>query len=327
MRRILVIISLLLMLCLLTALCVGAQPETAVTGDYDGNGQVSDGDALYLLRYTLFPERYPVYQSPDVDADGTADDGDALYLLRYTLFSDRYPLFPGLDHVHNHTAQVTSPTCQTKGYTTYVCACGDAYINGWTDPSDDHSWETMTVADAAPKCADLGNYGLQKYSRMTDINITICTNCGYADYESACSIYTAAQETDIMVSLTQPVRREFMYQNALDAGDTPEDANRYCEDYKHVADTISINHAKRRAKEIVSDYSHNGKPGDYRENINRGAQNIQTDFENWINSSGHYTNIIHSNYPYVGYARHVVGDNDTETITVYSVLLMGYFSR
>lgn len=64
-------------------------------GNIDGNEEVSDGDALYLLRFTLFPERYPVQAPPDMNNDGVANDGDALYLLRYTLFADRYPLYPG----------------------------------------------------------------------------------------------------------------------------------------------------------------------------------------------------------------------------------------
>ncbi len=224
--------------------------------------------------------------------------------------------------------ETVAPTCGDQGYDLYECDdCDYTEKQNFTATVGAHTLETMTVAEAAPRCYDLGNSGLMKYSRMTDINITICTKCGYADYESVCSIYTAEQETEIMVGLTQPVREEFMYNDALAAGYTPEQAEQYVDTYRHRADPISVDHAKRRAQELASDYSHNGKPGDYRENINRGAQNIQTDFENWINSSGHRDNIEHWGYPYVGYARHIVGDNETETIIVYSVLLMGYHYR
>ena len=60
----------------------------------NGDSVVSDADALYLLRYTLFGEgRYPLSQSGDVNGDGAVSDADAMYLLRYTLFGEtRYPL-------------------------------------------------------------------------------------------------------------------------------------------------------------------------------------------------------------------------------------------
>ena len=66
----------------------------AVRGDMNDDGQVSDADAMYLLRYTLFGAgRYPLSQSGDVNGDGTVSDADAMYLLRYTLFGEtRYPL-------------------------------------------------------------------------------------------------------------------------------------------------------------------------------------------------------------------------------------------
>lgn len=68
--------------------------QGAVTGDFDGDELVTDSDALYLLRYTLFSERYPISGDPDVNSDGAVSDADALYLLRFTLFADRYPLYP-----------------------------------------------------------------------------------------------------------------------------------------------------------------------------------------------------------------------------------------
>ena len=35
---------------------------------------------------------------------------------------------------HDYKEIVTSPTCQEKGYTTYMCHCGDRYVDDYTDP-------------------------------------------------------------------------------------------------------------------------------------------------------------------------------------------------
>ena len=67
-------------------------PSEVLRGDMNGDDQVNDADALYLLRYTLFPARFPINQSADVNGDGSENDADALYLLRYTLFPTRFPL-------------------------------------------------------------------------------------------------------------------------------------------------------------------------------------------------------------------------------------------
>jgi len=68
------------------------QSVQTLRGDMNGDGDVTDADALYLLRHTLFSDRYPIDQSGDVNGDGDVTDADALYLLRFTLFPDRYPL-------------------------------------------------------------------------------------------------------------------------------------------------------------------------------------------------------------------------------------------
>lgn len=65
-----------------------------VLGDMNDDGVLTDADALYLLRHTLFETRFPLSQDGDVNADGTVTDADALYLLRHTLFPLRFPLYP-----------------------------------------------------------------------------------------------------------------------------------------------------------------------------------------------------------------------------------------
>ena len=69
-----------------------ADSSNGVRGDFNGDGVVTDADAIYLLRHTLFPESYLITQSGDFNGDGVATDADAIYLLRHTLFPDNYPL-------------------------------------------------------------------------------------------------------------------------------------------------------------------------------------------------------------------------------------------
>ena len=80
--------------------CGGKKPvePTYVIGDVDGDGEVSDADAIYLLYCTLFGEEdYPLNQPADFDGSGTFDDADAVYLLYYTLFGEEdFPLSTGL---------------------------------------------------------------------------------------------------------------------------------------------------------------------------------------------------------------------------------------
>ena len=38
-----------------------------------------------------------------------------------------------IPHDHAYTPTVTAPTCTQQGYTTYTCACGDSYVDNYTD--------------------------------------------------------------------------------------------------------------------------------------------------------------------------------------------------
>lgn len=61
-------------------------------GDTNGDGYVTSDDAIYLLRHTLSPARYPINQSGDMNGDKYITSDDAIYLLRHTLSPSRYPL-------------------------------------------------------------------------------------------------------------------------------------------------------------------------------------------------------------------------------------------
>lgn len=73
--------------------CNNVYVPPAVTGDLDGNGKLTDRDAVYLLYHTLYPEDYPVGQNCDFDNNSSIDQDDAIYLLYRVLFGEGlYPI-------------------------------------------------------------------------------------------------------------------------------------------------------------------------------------------------------------------------------------------
>jgi hypothetical protein len=55
--------------------------HTISIDDFNGDGVTSDADALYILRYTILPVRYPLsVANADFDGNGIVDAKDAVYL-------------------------------------------------------------------------------------------------------------------------------------------------------------------------------------------------------------------------------------------------------
>ncbi len=63
-----------------------------IRGDVNGDGEVTDADAIHLLFHVLMPSAYPVTVDVDYNADGIVTDADAIYLLFHVLMPDFYPL-------------------------------------------------------------------------------------------------------------------------------------------------------------------------------------------------------------------------------------------
>ncbi len=61
-------------------------------GDVNGDDSIDSDDVIYLLKYTLIPDYYPINQSGDMDGNGSVDSDDVIYLLKHTLLPDYYPL-------------------------------------------------------------------------------------------------------------------------------------------------------------------------------------------------------------------------------------------
>ena len=73
-------------------------------------------------------------------------------------------------HEHSYTAVVTAPTCTEKGYTTHTCACGDSYVDTYTDALG-HAWDGGTVTK-------------QPTATETGIRTYTCTRCSVTKTET-----------------------------------------------------------------------------------------------------------------------------------------------
>ena len=73
-------------------------------------------------------------------------------------------------HEHSYTAVVTPPTCTEKGYTTHTCACGDSYVDTYTNALG-HAWDGGTVTK-------------QPTATETGVRTYTCTRCNATKTET-----------------------------------------------------------------------------------------------------------------------------------------------
>ena len=104
-------------------------------------------------------------------------------------------------HTHYYTATVTAPTCTAKGYTTHTCACGDSYVDTYTDALG-HAWDNgkvtkqPTEAETGVKtftCTRCGETKTETIPKLTHehsykavVTAPTCTEKGYTTHTCAC---------------------------------------------------------------------------------------------------------------------------------------------
>ena len=104
-------------------------------------------------------------------------------------------------HTHYYTATVTAPTCTEKGYTTHTCACGDSYVDTYTDALG-HAWdngkvtkqptetETGTKTFTCTRCGETKTEIIPKltheHSYKAVVTAPTCTEKGYTTHTCAC---------------------------------------------------------------------------------------------------------------------------------------------
>ena len=100
----------------------------------------------------------------------------------------------GSAHVHSYTDKITPPSCETQGYTTHTCACGDSFVDSYV-PALGHSWDSGTVTLAptettagikeftCTRCSETRTEVIPATSHVHNYSAQIvaptCTNQGY----------------------------------------------------------------------------------------------------------------------------------------------------
>ena len=108
---------------------------------------------------------------------------------------------PKLTHEHSYKAIITAPACTAKGYTTHTCACGDSYVDTYTDALG-HAWDGGKVTKAATetedgvktfactRCSETKTETIPKltheHSYKAIITAPACTAKGYTTHTCAC---------------------------------------------------------------------------------------------------------------------------------------------
>ena len=97
-----------------------------------------------------------------------------------------------VSHTHSYKAVVTAPTCTAKGYTTHTCACGDSYVDTYTDALG-HAW-------------DNGKVTKEPTATETGVRTYTCTRCHETKTESipVVSVDVTQMFTDVTKNWAYP---------------------------------------------------------------------------------------------------------------------------
>ena len=185
--RIFLIAIVALAIVAVTAICVFGTDGTVTRGDMNGDGRVDSDDAVYLLRHTFLPSRYPVGQSADVNGDGKVNSDDAVYLLRYTFLPERYPL--ACDH-KEVTDAAKPATCTETGLTEgkHCSVCGKVLVEQKVIPiTHDCDEQKFSIVIKNDGSSAVKRMPCQKCSAYSEVPY-----CGY--YVSGTSAYKFGED-------------------------------------------------------------------------------------------------------------------------------------
>ena len=110
----------------------------------------------------------------------------------------RTETMPVIPHVHSYKDVVTAPTCTAKGYTTHTCACGDSYVDTYTDPL---GHDLKDDAAVAATCTTAGTTAGKH-----------CTRCDYKEgMETIAALGHAWDEGEVTKEATETTQGSMTY--------------------------------------------------------------------------------------------------------------------
>lgn len=146
-------------------------------------------------------------------------------------------------HVHKYEEEVTAPTCDKEGYTTYTCECGDSYVDDKTDPLG-HKYVVRVVEADCTKggyteytcevCSD--NYidsesiiPASGHDYTYEIVAATCTEGGYTT--KTCSTCSVSETFDVVGALGHDYKADVTEPTCTEGGYTTNVCSRCSDSY------------------------------------------------------------------------------------------------
>ena len=141
--------------------------ESPLQGKYD--------QREYMVHIRKGGSGFKTIYTTDTSVTLTLTKPDTSYNVYLTVYNRKYQDYSSsafatfrcireTAHEHSYTAVVTAPTCTEKGYTTHTCACGDSYVDTYTNALG-HAW-------------DNGKVTKEPTETETGVKTFTCTRCG-----------------------------------------------------------------------------------------------------------------------------------------------------
>lgn len=195
--------------------------------------------------------------------------------------------------------ELQDATCSSGGKKLTICNTCGTVVNSEIIPAKACSYtKTEIITDTVKRFAEQGNYEYSLYARDEDCIVDVCSVCGHPNRDTVRFAYTDYEAAEIMLKYVNDLRTSVYGTTA----------------YNLVLDEWLIETAKVRAKEISTDFSHVGCPAGCGENIAQGGDTIRGQFDMWVDSSGHYQNMIRKGYTNFGYALYSESRKDSSII-------------